>query len=123
MEACSNCERGIGKLETPYVWGEHVVCQHCYIHLAATQEAPQTRDPVSTREVTWAKPAVHKPAQQSASASSRCPDCRGVVSPSASKCPHCGRVMQSFDLGRFLILFILVIVFLAIIGQALSSGV
>jgi len=26
---CSNCERPIGKLESAYRWGEHVVCANC----------------------------------------------------------------------------------------------
>jgi hypothetical protein len=29
MEQCVNCERGIGKLETAYVYADHVVCFEC----------------------------------------------------------------------------------------------
>lgn len=29
MERCSNCNREIGKLETPQLWGEDVVCSRC----------------------------------------------------------------------------------------------
>jgi hypothetical protein len=34
METCSNCETTIGKLETPYVWKEHTVCESCYRRLS-----------------------------------------------------------------------------------------
>lgn len=33
-ETCQNCERVIGKLETPSVWKDHIVCAECYAKLA-----------------------------------------------------------------------------------------
>lgn len=35
VEICSNCEARIGKLETPQVWEEHVVCEACHAKLSA----------------------------------------------------------------------------------------
>ena len=34
VEKCGNCERVIGKLETPFVFKEHVVCPECYTRLS-----------------------------------------------------------------------------------------
>jgi hypothetical protein len=39
MERCSNCERTIGNLETPYLWDEKCVCQGCHEILAGRQSA------------------------------------------------------------------------------------
>lgn len=41
METCENCGSIIGKLETPYVHGDHVVCRECKDRLAqpVTQHA------------------------------------------------------------------------------------
>ena len=33
---CANCGNLIGNLETPYLWGENVVCAGCYQRLAAS---------------------------------------------------------------------------------------
>lgn len=38
-----NCGRVIGKLETPMVRNDHIVCQGCRRVLAAEREAPQER--------------------------------------------------------------------------------
>jgi hypothetical protein len=35
-ETCANCERIIGKLETPHLWKEHVVCAQCHAVLSST---------------------------------------------------------------------------------------
>jgi len=44
LEACSNCCATIGKLETPMVWNDHVVCAACYERLrAAVPVSPVTR--------------------------------------------------------------------------------
>lgn len=39
-EVCANCGRMIGKLETPYVWREKVVCEPCHKVLASGQSSP-----------------------------------------------------------------------------------
>ncbi len=105
---CSNCSRGLGRLEQNLVFRDVPVCAECYARL--------TGDRV---DFAWSHtprpPRVVAPALRGQT----CKDCGGIVSKSASRCPHCGRVMHSFDLGRFLILFILVVVFLAIIGGSL----
>lgn len=65
-ETCDNCGRVIGKLETPYVHGEHVVCADCYQRLHpqpqavayatppqyAPQHAAAPHPPVQTIEAT-----------------------------------------------------------------------
>ena len=33
MDNCDNCGAAIGKLETPNVWQDHVVCAQCYAKL------------------------------------------------------------------------------------------
>lgn len=37
LEKCANCQRIIGKLETPHYWREEVVCQECRNRLEASQ--------------------------------------------------------------------------------------
>src|ERR1700722_9356459 len=37
METCENCGATIGKLETPNVWKEHVVCGACYRKLSSKE--------------------------------------------------------------------------------------
>ncbi|MCL2645714.1 MAG: addiction module protein [Phycisphaerales bacterium] len=34
LKVCENCGQTIGKLETPNVWKEHIVCAACYKKLA-----------------------------------------------------------------------------------------
>jgi hypothetical protein len=36
MERCANCERPIGKLETPHIWQERIVCGQCIAILKRT---------------------------------------------------------------------------------------
>jgi hypothetical protein len=48
VEHCANCRALIGQLETPYLWGEHVVCGVCYRRLAAA--TPLAR-PATTDEL------------------------------------------------------------------------
>lgn len=43
---CDNCSRIIGKLETPHVWNEHVICAACRDTLSA-QQAPAAVEPIS----------------------------------------------------------------------------
>lgn len=40
METCSNCERKIGKLETPHLFKEQVVCAECAALLDGGQQPP-----------------------------------------------------------------------------------
>jgi len=46
METCENCGRAIGKLETPYVTDDNVVCAECYDKIKASRE-PQRNTPVA----------------------------------------------------------------------------
>ena len=49
VETCENCGRTIGKLETPRIWDEHVVCAACHDILAKSAEK-SGYTPVSQRE-------------------------------------------------------------------------
>ena len=35
LEVCENCGRQMGKLETPMIWQEHVVCLVCHTRLTS----------------------------------------------------------------------------------------
>ena len=36
-ESCSNCGDKIGRLETPHLWKQHIVCENCYDRLSAAE--------------------------------------------------------------------------------------
>jgi hypothetical protein len=38
-QTCDNCGRAIGRLETPYSHGEHVVCSECHLRLTSQSAA------------------------------------------------------------------------------------
>ncbi len=40
LEKCSNCERLIGKLETPHLWRQEVVCAECRARLESQMASP-----------------------------------------------------------------------------------
>lgn len=42
-EKCANCGEAIGRLETPYLFGEAVVCRNCYEKLAPAAPPPRNR--------------------------------------------------------------------------------
>jgi hypothetical protein len=42
METCENCGGSIGKLETPFVWQDRVVCAGCHTKLRQSQTAAET---------------------------------------------------------------------------------
>lgn len=59
METCENCGRAIGKLETPHLHGEHVVCLECKQRLSAPVEsisAPPPLEYARPRQVEYAPP-------------------------------------------------------------------
>jgi hypothetical protein len=47
METCENCGTVIGKLETPMLMNEHVVCGPCYTRLAKPPTTPPVTPPPS----------------------------------------------------------------------------
>jgi hypothetical protein len=49
VEVCGNCERKIGKLETPCVWQGEMVCQQCH-DLLEVAEKPSTANAKRTTE-------------------------------------------------------------------------
>ena len=44
LETCENCRRVIGRLETPQVYADHIVCAECYARLTSK---PATQDKFS----------------------------------------------------------------------------
>jgi hypothetical protein len=40
--SCENCDRPIGRLETPHVWLDHVVCGRCHSDLSVQPGAPRS---------------------------------------------------------------------------------
>jgi hypothetical protein len=36
-ESCVNCGSKIGRLETPYLWDQHIVCESCFEKLSASK--------------------------------------------------------------------------------------
>lgn len=42
LEKCANCDVTIGKLETPHVWGDAVVCAACYGRLDVGRGSTET---------------------------------------------------------------------------------
>lgn len=62
VEMCTNCGRTIGRLETPYVWGESMVCATC--HRLLSSESESHSPPESVRggfERIW---SIHDKGQQ-----------------------------------------------------------
>jgi hypothetical protein len=53
LERCANCDRQIGKLETPYLWNEKVVCAECKRQLNKA-EAPVRAEAVDDTDVIGA---------------------------------------------------------------------
>ncbi len=45
-EICGNCGRSIGRLETPRIHGEHVVCAECYVRLVPQAQVVAYATPV-----------------------------------------------------------------------------
>jgi hypothetical protein len=43
QEKCENCGRIIGKLETPALWKNHIVCDDCYEKLSKRKEVPRIK--------------------------------------------------------------------------------
>ena len=58
LERCANCDAPIGKMETPHVWGDAVVCAACHRRLSA--EHTLTDDDVIT-QVPVPQPAAPRP--------------------------------------------------------------
>lgn len=96
-EYCTNCTKRIGDLQTPYLLHNKVVCAECWRRLSGL--TPEYRRP------------THIPRAMN------CPDCGGMVSRSAPRCPHCGRLMKQFDFFRMLILFLIVVAVLWLLSS------
>ena len=52
MDNCENCGATIGKLETPNVWQDHVVCVQCYAKMAVAAAPVQLIEQTSKK---WKK--------------------------------------------------------------------
>jgi hypothetical protein len=52
MEKCTNCERDIGNLETPWVFKSNIVCRRCYELLSGGSSAKKTtQTPPAQKEI------------------------------------------------------------------------
>jgi hypothetical protein len=75
MEKCANCDRVIGKLETPQVWQDQIVCAECYGRLSSTPvsngHAPRTR--ISIADEIAAE--LGGDATKDTGTATRCPQC------------------------------------------------
>ena len=45
LETCANCGRAIGKLETPHLWQQQVVCEQCVNQLSPPLAVPSSPPP------------------------------------------------------------------------------
>jgi len=90
MESCSNCGDAIGKLETPHIWRDQIVCAACYDKLAAYQEKPGAPQP-SVR----AQP--NEPAGVERIVTLNCENCGGKLhvhdNMEQFTCGYCGTVL------------------------------
>ena len=63
VQSCANCGRTIGRLETPWHWAGHVVCQECASRLSPPDEqtatAPQPQVNVTVSAPTYYPPASY----------------------------------------------------------------
>ena len=81
MEECENCGRVIGKLETPFLWAERIVCSKCHKRLSG--------DESSTEPVAAATPSPFVVLN--------CPNCGGKLEVHNDlerfACSYCGSEM------------------------------
>jgi predicted RNA-binding Zn-ribbon protein involved in translation (DUF1610 family) len=74
-ESCSNCGDKIGKLETPHLWQEHVVCERCHDKLSESAARKSVQIGYAASTLATAAPmtaaAVHR----------ACPVCGSVRDP------------------------------------------
>jgi membrane protein YdbS with pleckstrin-like domain len=62
LNNCANCGNQIGKLETPFLWQEHVVCQLCHAKLSQTADlSGASRDEARPRGST---PDIRTPTEE-----------------------------------------------------------
>jgi hypothetical protein len=57
LESCSNCGEAIGRLETPMLWNEHIVCVICHTKL----EAAKSHQAISTAPAEESPTGHHCP--------------------------------------------------------------
>ena len=57
-DACSNCGEAIGRLETPQIWNQHIVCARCRQKLEASTPTQNDAAVPYARVVTTARPML-----------------------------------------------------------------
>jgi hypothetical protein len=97
IETCENCGTEIGKLETPFIWIDHVVCATCYARLdeSPAQPTDSKTDSEAVKPLSYETPLSYSKPIPAASRSTKlvsCPDCGGRMSNMADACPACGWV-------------------------------
>jgi len=89
MESCANCGRAIGKLETPYLHTDHIVCAECKARL--TSDATSIAVPKSPLDelATHVSPRLPLTLEEFAREQARA--FRGTAP--RRRCPMCGSYM------------------------------
>lgn len=118
METCENCGRGIGNLETPFVWEDKAVCKPCHTKLSRANGPP----PVPASAQPPRPPIIMNPGPVAAPVFRPQPRRGDVVCPN----PNCGYVgsprIESRGSLLFTILLSLLCLFPGFIYWVMSRG-
>jgi ribosomal protein L37AE/L43A len=81
-EACSNCGSQIGKLETPYIWEQHIVCEECHDKLSRAAARRGNEIPLDYAGIAQSRTPQASPHPTPVSAIRRaCPVCGSTRPP------------------------------------------
>jgi hypothetical protein len=99
---CANCGGTIGRLETPYAWGDYVVCGVCYQKLAARPVAAGPAADGDTIDMGTPTPQYQAPTTYR-----RFPKAKGpvIICPNPN-CRYHGKSIKKAK-GSFIVLLIL----------------
>jgi hypothetical protein len=123
LEKCGNCERAIGKLETPYLWRTITVCHECYERLRR-QEAIQTTPAPAHEEEEEEEEVVGLAGL--ASKMSTAPASRPrpkAIPPGAMICqnPHCGALVRPTRKSRGSVVVMILLFFVGVLPGILYA--
>lgn len=106
---CANCEAPIGKLQTPYVWREQIICPDCYERLAQSPPAARSATHAALSPPPLPAVAPHSAAGAVPFAHSMQPG--DIICPNP-RCGYVGPAMAkakgSVGLGCLLMIFFLI---------------
>jgi predicted amidophosphoribosyltransferase len=114
LEDCANCGDQIGKLETPCIWKDQVVCQNCHTKLSQQQPVIATAAPT----LPPIRPMVY-------SGSRSCPSCRKPLAENATRCPACGHIFSeqiaAKVMGRVAFWVVALIIIFLLLGMVIAA--